>query len=145
MVSRHDDVVHIWIHVSIPMLEMVDVPGAIFTRLLSGECLRCSSSGLHDSALGILRDMQKDGVAPDRNSYFFVISACSRRGEARTALNLLAEMRRGQANGGPMLDLLLYGVAIKACAGGGYWRQALGLLEEMESAGGEEKECQAVR
>lgn len=81
--------------------------------------------------------MQTDGVSANRNSYFFVISACSRRGEARTALEILAEMRTGQEKGGPVPDLLLYAVAIKACAGGGFWRQALRLLGEMSAAGGE--------
>lgn len=81
--------------------------------------------------------MQRDGVAADRNSYFFAVSACSRRGEARTAQELLAEMRAAQAEGGPAPDLLLYAVAVKACAGGRSWRQALCLLEEMSTAGGE--------
>lgn len=81
--------------------------------------------------------MQRDGVAADRNSYFFAVSACSRRGEARTAQELLAEMRAAQAEGGPAPDLLLYAVAVKACAGGRSWRQALHLLEEMSTAGGE--------
>lgn len=90
-----------------------------------------------NSALGVLRGMQQDQVPPDRNSYFFVISACSQTGEARTALKLLGEMRQGQVSGGPEPDLLLYGVVIKACAGGRLWRQALQILEEMELAGGE--------
>ena len=79
-------------------------------------------------------------MAADRNSYFFAVSACSRRGEARTALELLAEMTSGQdkgGGGGPSPDLLLYAVTVKACAGGKAWRQALGLLDEMSAAGGE--------
>lgn len=89
------------------------------------------------SALGVLRGMQTDRVAPDRNSYFFVISACSRRGEASTAVELVGEMQRGQAGGGPVPDLLLFSVAIKACAYGRRWQQAVRLLGDMESAGGE--------
>lgn len=81
--------------------------------------------------------MLADGVAADRNSYFFVVSACSRRGEARTAQKILSEMRAEQANGGPKPDLLLYSVVIKACAGGKAWRQAWRLLDEMVTSGGE--------
>lgn len=76
-------------------------------------------------------------MAADRNSYFFAVSACSRRGEARTAQQLIDEMREAQAGGGPAPDLLLYAVAVKACAGSRSWWQALRLLEEMSVAGGE--------
>ncbi len=106
--------------------------------------------------------MQADGVKPDRDSYFLVMSACSKRGEARTALALLAEMTAGhhqgqmlEAGGGgrgrggdgegegvggelaPAPDLLVYGVVVKACAWGRRWRQAIRLLDEMSAAGGE--------
>lgn len=81
--------------------------------------------------------MQSDGVTADRNSYFFTVSACSRRGEGRTAQKLLAEMRAGEAEGGPAPDLLLFAVVVKACAKGKWWRQALLLLDEMSAAGGE--------
>lgn len=83
------------------------------------------------------REMQADGVAADRNSYFFAISACSRRGQARTALELLAEIKASRGEGGPAPDLLLYAVAIKACAGGRLWQEALDLLDEMDADGGE--------
>ncbi|CAM9219017.1 unnamed protein product, partial [Scytosiphon promiscuus] len=106
-------------------------------------------------ALSVFREMQSDGVKPDRDSFFFVMSACSKHGEAKTALALLAEMtaahrqqpkkkRRRQAGGvvggsdegvTPAPDLLLYAVAIKACAWGKRWRQALRLLDEMTAAG----------
>lgn len=89
------------------------------------------------SALSVFREMQRDGVAADRNSYFFAVSACSRGGEATTAQELLAEMTAAQAEGGPAPDLLLYAVTAKACAGGRSWRQAFRLLEEMSAAGGE--------
>ncbi|CAN0528455.1 unnamed protein product [Ectocarpus sp. 8 AP-2014] len=105
--------------------------------------------------------MQSDGVDPDRDSYFFVMSACSKRGEAKTALALLAEMeaRRQQQqqqqqqqragggsggygevkdeNGAPAPDLLLYAVVMKACAWGKRWQQAIRLLDDMSAAGGE--------
>lgn len=99
--------------------------------------------------MSVFRQMRADGVVADRNSYFFAVSACSRRGEARTALELLAEMTAGQAKeggragggggggGGPAPDLLLYAVTVKACAGGKSWRQALRVLDEMSAAGGE--------
>ncbi|CAN0490517.1 unnamed protein product, partial [Hapterophycus canaliculatus] len=82
--------------------------------------------------------MQSDGVKPDRDSFFFVVSACSKRGEAKTALMLLNEMTQTEGAVGeddegesPAPDLLLYAVVMKACAWGKRWRQALRLLEEM--------------
>ena len=120
-----------------------------------------------NSALSVFREMQSDGVKPDRDSYFFVMSACSRRGEARTALALLKEMRSaaahntrqtqtqtqallgpagssGEGGGGgervgppPVPDLLVYAVVVKACAWGKLWRQAVRLLDEMSAEGGE--------
>eukprot|EP00903_Cladosiphon_okamuranus_P008706 g8340.t1 len=109
-------------------------------------------------ALSVFREMQSDGVKPDRGSYFFVMSACSRRGEARTALALLKEMRAHHRRhtqrlyasemgkgeevevgaggvGPPAPDLLVYAVVMKACAWGKLWRQALRLLDEMSAEG----------
>lgn len=114
-------------------------------------------SAIRLSALSVFREMQSDGVDPDRDSYFFVMSACSKRGEAKTALALLAEMkarrqqqqqqRAGGGAGGSgeeededgalAPDLLLYAVVMKACAWGKRWQQAVRLLDDMSAAGGE--------
>ncbi|CAM9887318.1 unnamed protein product, partial [Ectocarpus fasciculatus] len=106
-------------------------------------------------ALSVFREMQSDGVDPDRDSYFFVMSACSKRGEAKTALALLSEMKAGRQqqqqqraggggggsgdeedeDGAPVPDLLLYAVVMKACAWGKRWQQAVRLLDDMSGAG----------
>ena len=99
----------------------------------------CVSSGIRPmlryaanvSALSLLDEMRKAGVAPSVYSYSAAISACEKGRQWEDALSLLEEMRTR----GVEPSVYSFNAAISACGAGGQWERALSLLEEMHSRG----------
>ncbi|CAL1160098.1 unnamed protein product [Cladocopium goreaui] len=87
--------------------------------------------GLWREAVGMLRDMERNGVSPDVITYNAAIMALSRNKRWKEAIELVAEMWSVQITP----DVISYTSAISACASTGHWKEALQLLAEMERAG----------
>lgn len=112
----------------------------------------CEQCGKWDSAIQILGEMQRFGIAPNAVRYFSVftfffaaprplmrrieqvcyntaISACARRGKWEPALKMLESMRVR----GVKADVVSFSATMNACTKGGQWEKALKLLDSMES------------
>jgi pentatricopeptide repeat protein len=87
----------------------------------------CSSSGLWQEALSLLREMAQRNVTPNLRSYCATMNACSKGGQWQLAVELLQEM----AEQGLTPDVTCYTAAIDACSGGGQWQKAIELLRKM--------------
>eukprot|EP00929_Paragymnodinium_shiwhaense_P026314 TRINITY_DN15678_c0_g1_i1.p1 TRINITY_DN15678_c0_g1~~TRINITY_DN15678_c0_g1_i1.p1 ORF type:complete len:906 (+),score=208.85 TRINITY_DN15678_c0_g1_i1:161-2878(+) len=87
----------------------------------------CSRSSLWRHALGLLSNMERDGVAADVVVLNAALSAMERGGEWPHALRLLGDLHKW----GVAPDRVSYNTAISACKRGANWRMALKLLETM--------------
>eukprot|EP00434_Breviolum_minutum_P039728 symbB.v1.2.035291.t1/scaffold4714.1/size36000/1 len=87
--------------------------------------------GLWREAVGMLRDMERNGVSPDVITYNAAIMALSRNRRWKEAIELVEEMWAVRITP----DVISYTSAISACANTGHWKEALQLLAEMERAG----------
>ncbi|CAK9112297.1 unnamed protein product [Durusdinium trenchii] len=87
--------------------------------------------GLWREAVGMLSDMERNGVPPDTITYNAAIMALSLNKRWKEAVELIAEMWAAKI----FPDVISYTSAISACASTGHWKEALQLLAEMERAG----------
>ena len=83
------------------------------------------------SAVGLLEEMRRCGVEPNRFSFSAAITACAKSGQWERALALLEEMQQR----GIEPDAISFSAAITACEKGRRWEPALALLEEMQQRG----------
>ena len=87
--------------------------------------------GLWRECLGLLVDMQRNGLKPNVITYNAVLKALARSKRWREAIQLIGEMWDSRLSP----DVISYTTAISACAASGRWKEALQLLAEMERAG----------
>eukprot|EP00439_Symbiodinium_sp_Y106_P063857 s1778_g9.t3 len=87
--------------------------------------------GLWRECLGLLVDMQRNGLTPNVITYNAVLKSLARNRRWQEAIQLIAEMWES----GLSPDVISYTTAISACADSGHWKEALQLLAEMERAG----------
>eukprot|EP00913_Durusdinium_trenchii_P032142 g30099.t1 len=77
-------------------------------------------------AVGMLSDMERNGVPPDTITYNAAIMALSLNKRWKEAVELIAEMWAAKI----FPDVISYTSAISACASTGHWKEALQLLAE---------------
>ncbi|CAE7923643.1 EMB2745, partial [Symbiodinium necroappetens] len=87
--------------------------------------------GLWRECLGLLVDMQRNGLTPNVITYNAVLKSLARNRRWQEAIQLIGEIWES----GLSPDVISYTTAISACADSGRWKEALQLLAEMERAG----------
>ncbi|CAM9465088.1 unnamed protein product, partial [Choristocarpus tenellus] len=91
----------------------------------------CGRGRKYQLALNLLRQMEEEGISPDRFSFSAAISACKSSAQWQTALTLLDTMQRK----GLGRELHSLNAAVAACAVACQWEPALSILQEMEKKG----------
>ena len=98
-------------------------------------CSRGNSKGDTDwqTALSLFREMQKEGIERNEQTFASIIHVCAKNGQVRVAVSLLDEMKRNPSLGKPTQKV--WGAVLRACANCGDFKKALQLLNEMRSNG----------
>ena len=96
----------------------------------------CSKAGAWETAVALLGEMQRSGVAPNAVSFNAAIGACKQGEHFEMAMRILSDMQR--ANVEP--DLITFSVAISTCEKSGQWKMVHNLLSVMHDRGVEPNE-----
>ena len=93
---------------------------------------KCARDKLVDKALGLLKRMINQGVAPDAAIFCAVIDACAKAGQYKSAISLLNDM---EDKFGVEPNVKCFSAAISACEKAAKWEEAVKLLRKMPELG----------
>ena len=80
----------------------------------------------------LLAEMRADGLIPNAFCYNAAVTACSRAGRTRQALEVVREMETDAAI---QPTIHTYTSVMKACGMAGEWRTTMQMLERMQRSG----------
>lgn len=99
----------------------------------------CSRNGVDgrngwQTALSLFRQMPRDGVQANEQTYASLLHACARSGQLKVALSVFDEMKNTSGIP-PKSANKVWGAALRACATAGNGKKAMELMGEMVKSG----------
>lgn len=82
-----------------------------------------------ESALSLFREMRREGIQPNQQTYGSLLQACAKSGQVKVAFSLFDEMKNT-----PNMDVSnvkVWGAILRACSATGEWEKAIELVLEM--------------
>ena len=104
-------------------------------RLYNSAIYACSRGPLNgwQSALSLFREMPKQGIQPNQQTYASLLQACAKSGQVKVAFSLFDEMQNTPGMDKPSPKV--WGAVLRACSIAGNWEKAMKLILDMSEKG----------